>query len=96
MPYICPSTRAKLISDKQTLEAQLTKANQALLDTLNSEIESYTFDSAEARQQAKLRDPEKLQKTIDWIESRINSIDSRLRGTGVVNMNMRRKGYCGY
>ena len=89
MPYICPSTRAKLINDKQILETQLTKANQALLDTLNSEIESYSFDSAEARQQAKLRDPEKLQKTIDWIESRINHIDSRLRGTGVVNMNMR-------
>jgi len=86
---------------RQILQERLEK-KIALLDKLYDAldnfdgIESYKFQSAEAIQQTKYRNIKDIQDQITIIEAQINRINRLLNGTGLNNIILRRRGYCGY
>jgi hypothetical protein len=85
--------RAFLLNQITIIDAQILLAQTAFTASLEAnEIEEYRFDSAEASQRAKMRDPDKLFSQIESLYKRRAAIVSRLNGTGIVNMNLRRKG----
>ena len=57
------------------------------------EISQYTFDSAEARQEAKRVKIAEIKEQIDALQSEQAQLIRKLAGGGVVNMNLRRKPY---
>ena len=93
MSCLSSTVRADKQAQLAKLETRLTAAEDAYLATLEAGgtgLESYRFDSAEGSQSAKLLDPSKLQDQISFLQSRINRINSELRGTGVHTNNLRR------
>lgn len=90
MAYLVTSLITQInerITKKQT---QLAAADLAL-DAAITEIESYKFDSGEGNQTTKYRKIEELQNLINSLEKQIESLQRRLSGTGIVNINLRRK-----
>lgn len=90
MAYLVTSLITQInerITKKQT---QLAAADLAL-DAAITEIESYKFDSGEGNHSTKYRKIEELQKLINQLEKQIESLQRRLAGTGIVNINLRRK-----
>ncbi len=57
----------------------------------NVGIESYSLDTGNGKQATKRRDPQKIQELIDTLERQIDSLYRKLKGTGLVNMNMTRR-----
>lgn len=95
MACINTSTRARLIASLAKKEAQLLKAEEAYDDALTS-IKEYRFDSGEGSQRTEYRSVNELKTTIDALETEIEAIHRRLNGTGLVNINLRRKRYGRY
>lgn len=92
MSCLTASTRSRLLARKTTLETLITAAEAALTSALETgDVESYTFDSGEGSQRTKYRSLEDIQKNLDWLYSRLDFITRRLNGTGIVNLNLRRK-----
>jgi len=81
------------------IQAQITKLEARLLklETAYSEaataIESYKLDTGQSAgsQSAKRRSLDELQEAIDSIESRLEHLRAKLRGTGIINTVLRRK-----
>jgi len=88
---VCTSLRTRLTERLATIQAQLIILNDAYLGAISTDLESYTFDSAEARQQAKTRSPEELWKLIQNMQATEDSICRKLNGTSVMSINLRRK-----
>jgi hypothetical protein len=90
---VCLSThrRTRLLARITALENSLDAAYTTLAEVMASQEESYRFDSKEAMQQLKNVDLDKLQKTIDNLEVTLEHLYQKLRGVGVVRMNLRRK-----
>jgi hypothetical protein len=92
MSYLDPTTRASLNAQLTAINGQLTAANAAYLAALeNSEISTYRFESGEGTNQVTRRDPASIFNQILLLESRKRRIESRLSGTGIVNLNLRRR-----
>jgi len=70
--------------------AQLAAANLLYDELLTSSTESYRFDSGEGSQQEKSRKLSDVQGQISILESKIDRLQTKLVGKGIVNMNMRR------
>lgn len=75
-------------------EAELAKLDEAMMNA-TLEVEEYRLNTGEGMQQTKYRDLEKLQKQITKAEYMIDWIINKLNGWGLMNMNLRRKSYCG-
>jgi len=73
----------RLVARVQAKEAQLTKY-QTLLDGLidgnSAKVSSFEFNSGEADQRAKLRNPEDVQKVITRLEKEIDLLYRKLNG----------------
>jgi hypothetical protein len=93
MTCISQSRRAEIIAAIEKKQAQLAIVQATYERALAQENESYTFDSGEGRQQAKFRGLDKIADQIDRLESQIAALQRKLSGTGVVNVNLRRKTY---
>lgn len=73
-----------------TLTENLTAINAAIFGgTLN--VKMYTFDSGEGKQSVTYQKITELFEVRDLIQSQIKRINHILRGTGLVNLNLRRK-----
>lgn len=93
MSWISSSRRTNLIAQLANIDAALISAWTAYNASLEvNEVEEYRFDSAEAAQRAKMRDPDTLYKQIEKLEKRRENIAGKINGTGVINLNLRRKG----
>ena len=91
MACLTSAQRTALLAQKTKLEDQLALANTAYDEAIVAgPIESYRFDPGGATQQAKRRSPEEIQKMIDSIQARLDRVNSRLAGTGLMNMSLRR------
>lgn len=86
------------VERRTELEERLQK-KQTLLTSLYAAMENfdgvreYKFDSGEGMQQTKYYSIQDIQKNIDLIESQIDRIQKILNGTGLNNVNLRRKNY---
>ena len=97
MACLSSSRRTNLIAQLENIDAAIVKAWAAYNAALEvNEVEEYRFDSAEASQKAKMRDPDMLFKQIEKLEKRRESIVAKINGTGVINLNLRRKRYSSY
>ena len=72
-------------------QARLVIADEAY-DAALVEIEEYRFDSGGGSQRIRYRRLGELQKAIDSIQARIDSLQRRLIGKGISAMSLRRKG----
>lgn len=88
------STERTRIQQQITLkESQLAAANTSYLSALqNAEAQSYKFDSGEGQQSVTRRRPSDIAHEINRLESEISRLYRRLDGTGLCNMNLRRRG----
>ncbi len=95
MSCLTAGTIASIQARITTLQARLVIADTAY-DAALIEIEEYRFDSGVGSQRVRYRKLGELQKAIDSIEARINSLQRRLLGKGISNMSLRRKGGFGF
>ena len=88
----CLSTTEKTEIEARivTLQAQLALANDAYDDAMTA-AEDYRLDTGEGAQRVKRRKLAQMLQSISAIESRIDWYRRKLRGTGVFNMNLRRR-----
>ena len=92
MATLSSPIRARLTATLAVKEQQLTLVQAAYTKALESgDTESYKFDSREGKQETVLRSPSVLSKEIRILEAEINRLYNRLDGTGLVNMNLRRR-----
>ena len=81
------------ISEKQAeliiLEANLDAINTAITNG-SLHIESYTLDTGEARQTVKYKSLTELLTARELTQSQANRLRNILRGTGLMNLNLRR------
>ena len=92
MSYLPSSIRARIQASIDAKEAELTAARASYLSALESgDTESYMLDTREGKQSTTLRSPSVLRKEIQALESDLNRLYNRLSGSGIVNMNLRRK-----
>lgn len=71
----------RLQSDLSNVEAQLVKANAALSDILDSQLESYDLENMDTRQKAINLKIDKLEKLISFLEQKREKIYNLLNGT---------------
>lgn len=91
MACLTAAQRSDLEARKTIFETRLAEANTAYAESIAaSSVKSYRFDPGDATQQATRRDQKELLSTIDSLQSRIDAINNRLKGTGLVNMRLRR------
>jgi len=95
MSCLSASRKQRLIDSINKYEEIKTAIEAALLSG-SLEIESYTFDSGEARQVTKYKSFEEMQKAVEWCDSRIEWAYGKLNGTSLINLNLRRKKYTGF
>lgn len=91
MSCLTASTITSIQARITTLQARLVIADEAY-DAALIEIEEYRFDSGVGSQRIRYRKLGELQKAIDSIHARIDSLQRRLIGKGISNMALRRKG----
>lgn len=77
--------------ERTTLQTRLASLNTAYNSALTGGIESYKLDTGEGSSAVKYRSLKDMDDAIDRISSRINTINALLRGTNLVNLNLRRK-----
>jgi len=90
MVYINSTRNARIRARIETKESQLTAAETALENAM-TEIESYSLNTGEGTQTTKHRKIEDLLEAIRILESEIDKLYRKLNGTGLINMNLRRK-----
>lgn len=93
MSCLSSTVRTEKEAELAKYEARLVQLN-ALFDSAADAtgLSSYKFDSGEGSQQAKFRSLDEVMDSIRFHESRINRLRGELRGTGVYNLNLRRRG----
>lgn len=86
-----PVIRARIVAQILAKEALLIKAELAYESALgNSETQSYMIDTGEGKQAATRRKPAEIREEISALETSLNSLYTRLSGTGLCNMTLRR------
>lgn len=94
MSYLPADERSRILAEIAAKEEQLTAANAAYLRALSgSDVQSYRFDSGEGSQSASRRKPKEIADEIEALEAGLSRLRRRLSGTGVVNLNLRRRSY---
>lgn len=93
MTCLSLSKRAEIEARITKLESQLVIANETLDSAVGNEILEYRFDSGEGSQRTEYKSFSEMTKIVDWLESRISYLQRRLNGTGLMNLNLRRKQY---
>ena len=91
MTVLSSATRTALLAQKAIYVALLATAYEGFEAGLATANKSYKLDTAEGLQTATKRSFAEQQKSIDWLESRIEFIDRRLNGGLVVDVVVRRK-----
>lgn len=71
------------------LDAQYTALSTAITNG-TTHVENYTLDTGEARQMVKYRNFKEMYDVQDRLWSEIERINRILRGTGLMNLNVRR------
>lgn len=85
--------KADLEQKIQKLTSRLETAENVLDKLLSYDgIESMKFDSGEASTWAKYSTPSELQNLISYLESQIDHYRNKLNNTGIVRMNLKRRG----
>lgn len=93
MPYLAPTKKQYLLEKRARKQADLDEMEAALKASAYGGIASYQLNTGEGDQRTQYIRPEEIKKIISWLEGEIESINQELRGTGVVNLNLRRKNY---
>lgn len=93
MPCLNTSKRAAILARITKLKTQLVIANDTLDSGLSTDIREYRFDSGEGSQRVEYKTFKEMTAIVDWLESRIDYLTRKLNGTGLLNMNLRRKQY---
>lgn len=92
MSCLDSTTIARLKARIAKIDEQLTALDTAYDEAISKfDVESYTFDSGMGRQTTKHRSPDDILKQIDRLEARRESLLNRLRGTGLLNINLSRR-----
>ena len=91
MACLSSTRRTQVQAQITRWEALLEKAYDFLNDS--NHIGEYRFDSEEGSQKTVYRTLKELMDFIDKCESMLDYLRNKLNGTGIVNMNMRRKQY---
>ena len=91
MSGLTASVRARIQARIAKLEAAIDAAEDALIEAAGSSEESFKFDSREGSQQLKNRDTKELQQSIDDMYTLLEHLYQRLKGIGVIRLNLRRK-----
>ena len=92
MSCLSSTVRAEKEAELARYVARLARYETALNSALDGGLDSYRFDSGEGSQQVKVLSIDKMEKSIGFLQSRINRLRGELRGTGVMTTNMRRRG----
>lgn len=92
MSCLSTTVRAEKEAELASYEARLTKLETAFNVATDAGLSSYKFDSGEGSQMAKFMSLNDMMDAINFTQSRINRLKGELRGTGVYNMNLRRRG----
>lgn len=89
MAFLSTEIKTKLEARKARIEAQLDVAYDALLQ--NGDTKEYRIDTGGGSQRVEYTDAKGMLKIIDILERTLSSVCNRLDGTGVVNINLRRR-----
>jgi hypothetical protein len=90
MSCLTTERRAEYQAQLDKLETQLT-AIETAIDSGVLHVESASLDTNEGKQTTKYRSAKELYEAHEFILARIDRLRNILRGTGVVNLNLRRK-----
>lgn len=91
MSCLSSTVRAEKEAELINYQARLTKLEAAFDAATEAGLSSYKFDSGEGSQQAKFMSLNDMMNAINFTQSRINRINSELRGTGVYVASLRRR-----
>ncbi len=89
MAFISSELRALLEARIVAIDARLTKLLAA--DSPLDGVKEFRLDTGEGSQRTEYFTPKELGLEIDRLWRVRDSIDRRLNGTGVININLRRK-----
>jgi hypothetical protein len=98
MAVLSSAERARIVARISTIDAQIAAAETALDDAITTGgVKEFRLDTGEGSQRMVYRDPADLDKLIYRLQVRRTHLQQRLDGTGLLNVNMRRKaGNYGY
>lgn len=91
MSCLSPTRRAELQAELLDLQEDLVDLKAAYKASLKGGIKSYKFDSGEGSQAVVYGDSDNIKDQMDDVKAEINSINMKLRGTNLMNMNVRRQ-----
>lgn len=91
MAYLSAQRRARIQRRILAIEAALDVAYATLLEAMGASEESYRFDSNEGSQQLKTTDTDKLNKSIQDLETALEHWYDALNCRGIVRLNLRRR-----
>ena len=92
MSCLSSTVRAEKEAELAKYVERLAKYDAALDSALDGGLDSYRFDSGEGSQQVKVLSIDKMEKSIGFLQSRINRLRGELGGTAIMITNMRRRG----
>ena len=94
MSCLSAAQKAELQAQIDEIDAELVAIRAAYLAALgNSEYKETDFRSAEGRQRVERRAPRELREEKRQLQATRKNLQSRLDGTGIVSMPMRRGGF---
>ena len=92
MPIISAATKTALEARRARYVTMLEASYDQFETLMGERIKRYEFVSAEGRQKAEKLDVSKILEQVRQLEGMIDSIDQRLRGSGISSMNLNRYG----
>lgn len=90
MAYLSPAQRTYLEAQITLKQAQLDKANATYEAMLENPLEDWRLDSNEGSQRSKRYKLTEYKDQIDSLQAEIDQLWRKLRGGGLVSMNLRR------
>ena len=92
MTCINQITKNDIIAKIEKLDAQISALYLQMDEAIElSTVESYTLDTGQGRQTTKHRNFMEIQKQISYLESRRAWLFNRLKGVGLLNINVSRR-----
>ena len=90
MSCLSSTRRAELQAQLTSELARLATLEAAYEQSLEGGVKSYRFDSGEGSQRTDRQSPKEISDLIDTTQARIDLLRRKLRGQGIVNINLRR------